>query len=480
MIMQKKFWKKALAFLMVIAVMLSTTLIYSPNALAKVLKNGNSITITSPATSTLYMKKGETFTLKTKILPSDTSKIELKYNSNNVKVVKISKSGKLTALKNGSATITITAEDISIKKASVKVVVSKSFTKVKKVTLNVNKATLFLGGNDSEKTVTLSATVSPSKATVKTVKYVSSNKNIATVSSKGVVTAVAKGSVTITAYAADGRGAKATCKITVAKKPKVTQIPTPQVTLAPTAEPTAEPTATPAVTPTTAPTAAPALPPVSTGGGTGTSPIKVTPTISPTTVPTVTPTTAPVVAGNKVAFTTSNNYRSYLTINIPLPDGVTAKDITKISFTVDTAKPLSLRLYGGDGTVTNSNASELTHEATKNEETVVSVEEVTTEGVTVNKTVHNLVETVVETTRPELASGNGQKVEYTVDGYGKSVLNNISGKALSLGIYANNVAPAFSVYELQIVTATNTYSITLNSAIVGASTGGTATIISTN
>ncbi len=62
-------------------------------------------------------------------------------------------------------------------------------------------------------TTTLSATVSPSNATNKTVTWTSSNTSVAKVSN-GVVTGVAKGTATITATSNNGKTAKATITVT--------------------------------------------------------------------------------------------------------------------------------------------------------------------------------------------------------------------------------------------------------------------------
>ena len=79
-------------------------------------------------------------------------------------------------------------------------------------------------GNSSvlkKSSITLKATVSPSGAYNKTVKWSSSNSSIATVSSAGVVTGKAGGTATITAMATDGTGVKGTYTITV----KMTELP---------------------------------------------------------------------------------------------------------------------------------------------------------------------------------------------------------------------------------------------------------------
>ena len=76
--------------------------------------------------------------------------------------------------------------------------------------ITLNKTSLPLGVGKSE---TLTATVSPSTATNKTVTWSSSNAGIATVSNAGAVTGIKAGTTTITAQTVNGL--KATCSVTV-------------------------------------------------------------------------------------------------------------------------------------------------------------------------------------------------------------------------------------------------------------------------
>ena len=85
-------------------------------------------------------------------------------------------------------------------------------SKVKVIKVGLNYSTIYLTKGKSK---TLKATVSPSNATKKSVKWSSSNKKIATVNAKGKVTRKKAGSAMITVKAKDGSGKKAICKVVV-------------------------------------------------------------------------------------------------------------------------------------------------------------------------------------------------------------------------------------------------------------------------
>ena len=85
-------------------------------------------------------------------------------------------------------------------------------SKVKVIKVGLNYSTIYLTKGKSK---TLKATVSPSNATKKSVKWSSSNKKIATVNAKGKVTGKKAGSAMITVKAKDGSGKKAICNVVV-------------------------------------------------------------------------------------------------------------------------------------------------------------------------------------------------------------------------------------------------------------------------
>lgn len=153
----------------------------------------------SKTSATLGVSK--TLTLKA-TLPSGTASNTLTYKSSNTSVATVSSTGKITAKKAGTATITVTT--FNGKKATCKVTVKNLPTSVK---LNKTYANMKKGG-----TLTLKATVSPSSNVINTVTWISSNTKVATVKN-GKVTAKAKGTVTITVKTTNGKTAK--CTITI-------------------------------------------------------------------------------------------------------------------------------------------------------------------------------------------------------------------------------------------------------------------------
>ena len=144
------------------------------------------------------VKVGNTKSLTYTISPSNATNKKVSWDTSNPSVAKVNSAGKVTGVGAGTAYITIKSVDgVSDK---VKVVVTKrNPIKATKITLSPSSLTLNVG---AKKAVT--ATVSPSNASIKTVTWVSHNTNIAKVDSKGTVTGVGAGSTKISAYTTDG------------------------------------------------------------------------------------------------------------------------------------------------------------------------------------------------------------------------------------------------------------------------------------
>ena len=82
------------------------------------------VTSVKVSESEITLKKGETYTIKATISPKDASNKKVTYSSSDKNVAKVSSKGVITAVKNGTATITVKAADGSGKKAVITVTVS--------------------------------------------------------------------------------------------------------------------------------------------------------------------------------------------------------------------------------------------------------------------------------------------------------------------------------------------------------------------
>ena len=159
--------------------------------------------------TSVSVAEGKTVSLSATVSPSNATDKKVTWTSSNTSIATVS-NGTVTAKKAG--TVTITAKTANGKTATCKVTVTAKAKVVAATSVSLNKTSVSVAEG---KTVSLSATVSPSNATDKKITWTSSNTSIATVSN-GTVTAKKAGTVTITAKTANGK--TATCKVTVTAK----------------------------------------------------------------------------------------------------------------------------------------------------------------------------------------------------------------------------------------------------------------------
>lgn len=145
---------------------------------------------------------GETETLTATITPADADPKEPITWTTSDETIATVDGGKVTAVKEGEATVTATSDG-----KSATCIVKVDYIHVSEISLDITEKTLYVG-----ETLNLTATVSPENSTYKTVEWTSSDKSVATVDAEGKVNAIGKGTTTITAKA-DGK--EATCKLTV-------------------------------------------------------------------------------------------------------------------------------------------------------------------------------------------------------------------------------------------------------------------------
>ena len=151
------------------------------------------------------LSKGKSFTLTATVSPANATNKTLTWTSSNPSVATVDKNGKVTAIKNGTATIT--CKSANGKKATCTVTVKK--ISVTDIQLDMRSVRV-----DKGVTFTIKATITPGNATNQTVKWSSSDPSIAKVSSTGKVTPVSTGVCQIVATTADG-GHTAVCMVEV-------------------------------------------------------------------------------------------------------------------------------------------------------------------------------------------------------------------------------------------------------------------------
>jgi len=156
---------------------------------------------------TLRLEPKDTETLVATVLPHNADLKTVTWESDNKAVATVDKDGKVTAIAEGTATITATSD--MVKEVVAECTVSVEIF-VTGVTLDQANLALTLGGVNG----TLTATVAPATATDKTLIWTSSNEDVATVED-GVVTPLTAGTTTITVTTVDG-GFTDTCTVTVA------------------------------------------------------------------------------------------------------------------------------------------------------------------------------------------------------------------------------------------------------------------------
>ena len=170
----------------------------------KVIELANSIKL-NYETYNLGLK--ESLNLEAEILPATTSNKNVTWTSSDKSVARVDKSGKVTGVALGYATITATTKDGSNIQASCVIRVVRPVTSIK---LDTSYFTMIVGTNR-----VLKPTIKPSNATYRNVKWVSSDEDVAVIEEDGTITALKAGKATITAYANDNSGKKAVAYLTV-------------------------------------------------------------------------------------------------------------------------------------------------------------------------------------------------------------------------------------------------------------------------
>lgn len=157
------------------------------------------------ATSKRVDIKGKVRVSVKSVRPKNASK-KVRWKSSNPRIARVSKNGVVTGKRTGKVRITATSKRSKRVKKTITIRVKKMTPRVK----IASKVTAYTGVKK-----TVKATVGPKGVYNKGVRYKSSNRSIATVSSKGVLTPKKKGTVTITAYSKENKKYRDKCRVTV-------------------------------------------------------------------------------------------------------------------------------------------------------------------------------------------------------------------------------------------------------------------------
>lgn len=197
--------KKFINIFLIFAVIVSLSAIFAGCG------NSSSVSVTGVSLdkTAITMTVGGTQQLSATVTPENATDKKVTWTSDKESVATVSADGKVTAVAEGKAKITVQTADGQYK-ATCSVTVEAEEVAVSGITLNKDTAELIEGG-----TLLLRATVTPENATDKKVTWTSDKESVATVNADGKVTAIAVGVAKIKASCGEFSDE---CTITVSEK----------------------------------------------------------------------------------------------------------------------------------------------------------------------------------------------------------------------------------------------------------------------
>ena len=164
----------------------------------------------------------KTFRIQVTVLPKNLKNKKFTLTAEDPEILKVN-GNSITGLKRGETLLTIASAENPAVTARYRVAVIQPVTRIAVTASEKNAA---VGG-----TVTLTASYVPEDASIRRVKWISSNEKVATVDENGTVTGLARGNARISAVAEDGSNIRANINIQVIQNPETVQLDKAEVTV---------------------------------------------------------------------------------------------------------------------------------------------------------------------------------------------------------------------------------------------------------
>ena len=173
------------------------------------------ISVSGQGGSSVISSDNGTLQMIASVSPSDATNKTVTWSViNGTGQATINSSGLLQAVSNGTVTVRATANDGSGVQGSLQVTITNQFIPVTSINVSGQGGSSVISSDNG--TLQMSASVSPSDATNKTVTWsVINGTGQATINSSGLLQAVSNGTVTVRATANDGSGVQGSLQVTI-------------------------------------------------------------------------------------------------------------------------------------------------------------------------------------------------------------------------------------------------------------------------
>jgi hypothetical protein len=178
-----------------------------------VAEKADSLKVTSEGDATTIEENGGTLQLTATLYPEDLAIKAVTWSSSDEAIATVSATGLVSALTNGTVTVTATADDGSGVKDQMDITISNQVTLIESIVVTSEGDATSIDTQGG--TLQMYVEVMPEEADESMVEWSLSPDGLATIDGDGLLTAVANGVVTVTASATDGSEVTGSKEITI-------------------------------------------------------------------------------------------------------------------------------------------------------------------------------------------------------------------------------------------------------------------------